>query len=205
MLEWNTEEPVTSYVPGEDYIVRMVISGGDASLNYGVQATAVFANGDNAGSFQTATDNVQLENVNGRHIVEHNAPSAINSFEARWTAPAAGSGDAEFYMSGLAVNGNGATSGDTYTGATLIFPESGTNEVAEGNLEAWARPVWAAGQWTWASPNEGRLVVADATGRILQSTSLNAGQSVHWTGSDLTIVSFVSDEGQRQSWKLSGR
>jgi len=41
ILDWNTEEAVTEYLPGQDYLVRMVVAGGDASLNYGVQATAV--------------------------------------------------------------------------------------------------------------------------------------------------------------------
>ena len=40
--------------------------------------------------------NAQLEDVDGRHIVEHDATSASNVFEVSWTAPAAGSRKCRF-------------------------------------------------------------------------------------------------------------
>ena len=206
VLDWNTEEVVTEYIPGQDYIVRMVILGGDASMTYGVQGTAVFSDGSNAGSFIGVSDNAQLEDVAGRHIVEHSAPSASNSFDATWTAPAAGSGDADFYMSALAANGNGGNSGDTYVGATYTLPEASGTSVAESLTKEWARPAALGGNmWTWVAPEQGRLVVSDLAGRVLHTSNLSAQQRTEWAADGMLVVSFVTTSGSRQSWKLAAR
>ena len=206
VLDWNTEEVVTEYIPGQDYIVRMVILGGDASATYGVQGTAVFADGSNAGSFIGVSGNAQLEDVAGRHIVEHSSPSASNSFDATWTAPAAGSGNAEFYMSALATNGNGGTSGDTYAGATYTLPEAGGSTVGESITEEWTRPAAMGSEfWTWTAPENGRLVVSDLAGRVLHTSNVSAQQRTEWGATGMHVVSFVADNGARQSWKLAAR
>ena len=206
ILDWNTEEAVTEYIPGQDYIVRMVIVGGDASMNYGVQGTSVLADGSNAGSFVSVSDNAQLEDVGGRHIVEHNAPSSSNSFDATWTAPAAGSGDADFYMSALAVNGNGGTSGDTYVGATFTLPEAGGTGLDQALTPTWDRPSLLAGDtWTWTAPVRGRLVVSDLAGRVTHASQVASQQRTEWTTSGIQVVSFVAENGIRASWKLGAR
>lgn len=206
ILDWNTEEAVTEYIPGQDYIVRMVIVGGDASMEYGVQGTAVLADGSNAGSFVAVSDNAQLEDVGGRHIVEHNAPSASNSFDATWTAPAVGSGDAGFYMSALAANGNGGNSGDTYVGATFTLPEAGGASLSPSPEFTWLQPSLVSGDvWSWVAPERGRLVVADLAGRVLHATNLAAHQRTEWSTEDLQVVSFVAESGVRESWKLASR
>ena len=206
ILDWNTEEAVTEYIPGQDYIVRMVIVGGDASMNYGVQGTSVLADGSNAGSFVSVSDNAQLEDVGGRHIVEHSAPSSSNSFDATWSAPAAGSGDADFYMSALAVNGNGGTSGDTYVGATFTLPEAGGTGLDQPLTHGWDRPALLAGDtWTWTAPVRGRLVVSDLAGRVTHASQVASQQRTEWTTSGIQVVSFVTENGVRASWKLGGR
>jgi hypothetical protein len=46
-------------------------------------------------------------------------------FSYPWTAPASGTGNVVFYFSGLAVNGNGATSGDSPTpGSSVTLTEA---------------------------------------------------------------------------------
>ena len=206
ILDWNTEEAVTEYIPGQDYIVRMVIVGGEGSMTYGVQGTSVLVDGSNAGSFVSVSDNAQLEDVGGRHIVEHNAPSSSNSFDATWTAPAAGSGDADFYMSALAANGNGGNSGDTYVGATFTLPEAGGTAVGETLNSSWDRPSLLAGNtWTWTAPVRGRLVVSDLAGRVTHSSHVAAQQRTEWTTTGIQLVSFISENGVRESWKLAAR
>ena len=206
VLDWNTEEMVTEYMPGQDYIVRMVVVGGDASMDYGMQSTVVLTDGSNAGSFGSVSTNAQLDDVGGRHIVEHNAPSSSNSFDVTWTAPAAGSGDADFYMSALAVNGNGTTGGDTYVGATFTLPEAGGTAIEETLSQGWARPSFLSGDtWTWTAPVRGRLVVSDLAGRVIRATNVASEQRIEWSTSGIQIVNFVGENGIQESWKLGAR
>ena len=88
-----------------------------------MQATAVDAMGDNAGTFSNPSNNTQLEEVQGRHIFEHNSASTNNTFSVDWTAPAMG-GDVTIYASGLAAGGSGSSGGDQYAGAVLTLPEA---------------------------------------------------------------------------------
>ena len=193
VIDAATQGTVTEYVPGQEYLVRMVIAGGDASSLYGMQSTAVLADGSNAGAFSAPSSNAQLQDVDGRHIVEHNASSSANVFEVSWTAPEAGSG-------------NGSTNGDGYLAATLSVPEmTNTDGLADVNVDAWARPMPLGDTWTWTTPEAGRLVVADLAGRVVLARDAAAGQPLTWNASGTTVVNFVSERGQRQSWKLALR
>ena len=209
VVDATTQEAATSYTPGQEYLVRMVIAGGEATSVYGMQSTAVLTNGSNAGTFSAPSGNAQLEDVDGRHIVEHNAASASNVFEVTWTAPASGSGNADFYMSALECNGNGATNGDGYLPATLSLPEmadtSGTDGLATAPTADWARPLPLGETWTWTAPESGRLIVTDLSGRVLEARDANAGQQLDWTAQAMTVAVYVTDRGQRHTWKLAGR
>ncbi len=200
VVDPSTNESVTSYLAGQDYLVRMVVESTNAS-RYGAQGTVVFSDGSNAGAFSMPAGNVQLEDVNGRHIVEQNSLSNSNVFEVTWTAPAAGSGDAIFYMSGLACNGDGGTQGDAYDGASFTLPEEGTSSLTDLSLSE-ALPVGQFGQWTWTAPTEGRLVVAALAGRVLSNRNVAQDQRLEWAAKGMTVVSFVSNDGRRASWTL---
>ena len=104
---------VSEYIPGTDYSVEFTVNDPVVGAAYGFQATAVHSDGSNAGSFSNPGTNVQLEDVNGRHIVEQSDPHPSGVFTVTWSAPATGSGDVAFYMAGLAANlayGNGGFS-----------------------------------------------------------------------------------------------
>lgn len=120
VLDANTGQEVTEYLPGEQYVLEVAIGG--TSPRFGMQATAVDAMGGNAGTFSNPSSNTQLEDVAGRHIFEHNSSSAMNTFSVDWTAPATG-GDVTIYASGLAAGGSTSSSGDQYAGATLTLTE----------------------------------------------------------------------------------
>lgn len=201
ILDATTEQPVKSYVAGQDYVVRMVMEGGSGS--YGAQGTVVLDNGDNAGSFSNPSANTQLEDVGGRHIVEHNNPSASPVFEATWTAPASGSGPANFYMSGLAVNGNNATSGDVYAGTSLTLPEA-TSSMSALDIQDTPGPCFTQGTWQWLAPSRGRLTVMDGTGRVVLARNVQPGERIHWTLTGLNIVHFATPSGPSHHWKLVG-
>ena len=200
IVDPTTNQSVTTYLAGQEYLVRMVVESTNAS-RYGAQGTVVFADGSNAGTFSSPAGNVQLEDVNGRHIFEQNALSNSNVFEVTWTAPAVGSGDAKFYMSGLACDGDGGTVGDAYDGANLILSEEGTTTL--DNLEAHlSTPICHDGQWNWTAPVAGQLLVADLAGRVLSNQSVVMHQRLEWEAPHVHLALFVSEDGQRASWTL---
>ena len=194
MVDPATNESVTSYLADQDYLVRMVVESSNAS-RYGAQGTAVFADGSNAGAFSMPASNVQLEDVNGRHIVEQNALSNSNVFEVTWTAPASGSGDAIFYMSGLACNGDGGPWA-TPTTASFTLPEEGTSNLADLSLSR-TRPAAQFGQWTWTAPAEDNSWWRPRRPRAEQKTVMD--QRLEWEAQGTHVMSFVSNDGRRAS------
>ena len=140
----GADTPVTTFVPFTEYYVVFEVDASGAPAGYGFQATAVFGNGDNAGTFVSCTDNAQLEDVNGRHIVEQNDLSPSNTFGLFWGAPAGGEGPVTFYASMLASNGAYGNTGDSYAGTLLTLDEAVTDidcpdcDDVEEPLNAWA-------------------------------------------------------------------
>ena len=206
VLDVVTQESMSAYTPGQEYLVRMVIAGGEASSVYGMQSTVVLSDGSNAGSFSAPSANAQLEDVDGRHIVEQNFSSVSNVFDVIWTAPAAGSGNADFYMSALECNGNGSVNGDGYMPASLSLPEEGaatsTFDPATDNAPSWSRPLPSDESWTWTAPESGRLVVTDLSGRVIQASQAKWGEQLQWSAQATTLAIFVTDRGHRKTWKL---
>ena len=124
---------VTSYIPGENYFLSYSVSG-TGSSSYGFQSTVLTAANENAGTFINAGTQVQIEtvsnaNVTNRSVVEQSSPSSSGEFSAEWTAPTEGTGEVTFYFSGVAVNGNGLSSGDGYVGGTLNLAEDTDSSV----------------------------------------------------------------------------
>ena len=196
---------VSAYLPGTEYVLNITVNTSNGTPSaHGMQATAVDANGNNAGTFSAPSSNAQLGNAEGRHIFEHDQASSSNAFTATWLAPSSG-GDVTFYAAGMAVNGIAGPSGDDVNAAVLELPEA--EPVVTGLDEiAWASPAnWNGQTWHWQAPQTGRLVVADVAGRVILAQDLGAGQDVEWDADGLRLVSFVTDEGTRQSWKLAAR
>jgi len=123
LIDVTSQQLVTQYLPETDYIVGPAVVGVNNAAA-GFQATAVFDDGSNAGVFSNPLPGLQIEDVEGRHIIEHSMPSPAGAWGVTWTSPPAGSGTVTFYMSGNAVNGNGSASGDQYAGTTLEVTEN---------------------------------------------------------------------------------
>lgn len=122
----GTGSPVTSYTSGQSYTIRTtVVAGSGSPSGYGSQTVALTSANANAGSMTSATTPfTQIVTVSGRNYMEHLNPSVTGVFEVSWTAPVAGTGDVTLYGIGLAINGNGGTSGDQASStATLTLTE----------------------------------------------------------------------------------
>ena len=174
----GADTPVTTFVPFTEYYVVFEVDASGAPAGYGFQATAVFGNGDNAGTFISCTDNAQLEDVNGRHIVEQNDLSPSNTFGLFWGAPAGGEGPVTFYASMLASNGAYGNTGDSYAGTLLTLDEAVTDIECPDCLDSdESLNAWASDEFLHIENREAvTLDVYALDGRWVRSEQVPAGK-----------------------------
>ncbi len=161
--------PVTTYVPGQTYTVRVVVDASPNASVFGFQAVALSGPGHvQAGIFQNPPTGVAIRTVNNRSYAEHQFPSLKDTFQLSWVAPPANTGQVRLYAAGIAANANGSDSGDGASRDSLFLQEDGASDVmvpsaasmsvmydgssllvqlplAEGALELWTlagQPVW---------------------------------------------------------------
>lgn len=130
VFEENTSTPVTDYVGGTTYDVKVTITAGNGSPGgFGFQMVALQPGNTSVDSWASPSANAQVasSSATGRQYIEHNGMSSTNEFTGKWTAPIAGTGDITFYFAGIAANGSGSNGGDGTAGGTLVFPESSTS------------------------------------------------------------------------------
>lgn len=133
------QQLVSAYVPGEVYVVKVVVNsvGNVTPSAYGFQMVALDENFGPVNAWFNPGAGIHTVTLpNGRAYAEHLAPSPENIFEVSWTAPPEGTGDVTFYSCGNGVNGNNQTSGDGAAKTTLTVSESGTvSAVDVANLD----------------------------------------------------------------------
>jgi hypothetical protein len=131
----NNNQPVTQYQPGQQYIASVKITGIGATIQgYGFQMIALrdAGNTDLDGFSDVNPNNYKIASIsNGRTYAEHDNISGSNTFNVKWTAPAAGTGAVTFYAAGNAINGNGTTSGDGAGFNSLKLTEASSVATAE--------------------------------------------------------------------------
>ncbi len=109
--------PVTTYVPGTAYTLR--ITAGGTSPRLGFQTTAAFQ-GTNANINGWGAMPVNVQNIvlGGRNYVEHSTPLNLSVVNIPWTAPASTT-TVVFYTAINRVNNTGSTSGDQVVSGSL--------------------------------------------------------------------------------------
>lgn len=136
-------QPVTQYHPGQAYTASVKITATGTGLQgYGFQMIALkdAGNTDLDGFSDMNPNNYKIATIsNGRTYAEHDNISSSNTFNVKWTAPAAGTGNITFYASGNGVNANGGTGGDGGALNSLKLTEFGT--VATEEVEKLNLPV----------------------------------------------------------------
>ncbi|NNE55820.1 MAG: T9SS type A sorting domain-containing protein [Flavobacteriales bacterium] len=193
VIDLLTETSITEYLPGQTYQLRFTVNSTGAAV-HGFQATALFDNTENAGTFQNPGDFVQLEDVGGRHIIEHSDKNPSPVFLGEWVAPESGNGDVIFYASGLAANDSGTDSGDGYDGATLTISEAAVG-IQESKLEFSSRLV--NGILSINAGDAGNVSVFDPSGRLILHQFVQAGShelSLMNRASGIYIINFSSGE-----------
>lgn len=136
VFDKTTNQPVTDYVPGTTYEVKVTIDAPGAS-GYGFQMVCLNSadNSDVAGFTNPGTGvKISTAAMTSRQYAEQSATSTVNEFSVDWTAPAASTaGDVNFYASGNAVNGDGMFAGDDPANATLTLSKSTASGTEDNN------------------------------------------------------------------------
>ncbi len=113
--------PVTQYVPGSSYTFNIRITSASGTPKYAFNAmcatSTTHININKWGTMPTGSRNTT---AGGRNYVEQTSARTATgtnpsyySVNIPWTAPVAGTGSVTFWAEGMAVNGNGGTSGDS--------------------------------------------------------------------------------------------
>lgn len=132
----NGVTPVSSYVPGQQYNVNLLMSSNP--VKRGFQATALTSANAMAGAFTGQAGNTS---INGgakkyaNHTSTSNTSAAAPSWTWTWTAPSAGTGDVTFYVASNKTNNNGNDNGDMiYLSQVIVQEESGSGIQEESQL-----------------------------------------------------------------------
>jgi FlgD Ig-like domain len=121
--------PIVSYVPGQSYDLQVELQDPDAS-RWGFEFTIIGADGNEIGSLTSLDGQTQVGTNGVRTYGKHTSAGTQNgtttgvSWTVRWTAPAAGAGDATIYLAGNAANGNGSNSGDRIYAISDLWTEN---------------------------------------------------------------------------------
>jgi len=132
----SSNNPVTQYIPGQNYTARVTITAtGPNLMGYGFQMIGLrdSNNSDLDGFSDMNPNNYKIATIpGGRTYAEHDNISTSNIFNVKWTAPATGTGSVTLYAAGNGVNANGGTSGDGAGFSSIKITElsSATEDVA---------------------------------------------------------------------------
>ena len=201
-------EEITAYIPGDAYEVNFVVSENDAA-GFGFQATSILSDGSNAGEFSNPGDAVQLEAVEGRHIVEHSTPSTTGIFTATWTAPDAGSGDVGFFMAGIAANLQDQNHGDSHDETALALTE--VTNTGQEEYEIMAQPLLTSYGVTLSPKVDGILSIYGISGRQTFKVEVYSNETINVESSQLNsgiqIINFTPHNQSNykfapQTWKV---
>jgi hypothetical protein len=173
----NASNVVTSWLPNQTYTVRVkVVAGAGAPVGYGFQMIPYDAAANSVPFAATGhSANVQISTLGGRKYAEHNTRSATNTFDVKWTAPAAGAGAVQFYVAGNAVNGVNGTSGDSPVNVRVPLNEGrvATNDLTLKAAAMQVSPNPASEQTeirlTVSEAQNATISVVDMAGRVLQT------------------------------------
>ena len=153
--------PVTQYTPGANYTLQLKVTSTSGNPSYGfclmAATTTTHTDINTWGAIPTGG---RKNTVLTRHYIEQTSartatsttPTSSYTIDVPWTAPAAGTGSISFYASGLAVNNNNSTGGDSPTpGVNITVSESATTPISFSSVSAILKNDQAEVSWTTES------------------------------------------------------
>jgi len=167
-------------MPGHEYTVKLsgAYSGASAYTHLGFQASVVGSSSEDIGTIAATLASTETVSA-GVTLIEHTSPlpKTGDAYEAsfRWTAPAAGSGDAKFYARMVVNNNNSMPGDDTPNKVQVTFSEkevSGLNDL-DRNILTSIYPNPSEGslhvKMTSASTGNYNFAIRDISGRAVFS------------------------------------
>ncbi len=114
----------STYAPGTTYTLGVAVSGSPATGGFNLEVSK--------GALSNPDANSQVSG-NGLQAT-HDFSPGTTSWTLDWTAPAAGSGTAQFNLAVLSANNNGGSSGDGFaTTSTSVAEAVSTNDAPEAS------------------------------------------------------------------------
>lgn len=175
---------VTDYIPGEDYTIRYTINATGAT-KYGIQSAVLGADTSNAGMLTAKSTNTKTSDINKRTYVDHKTASNDNTFEASWKAPSTNIGAVKIYSSGLASNGNNATTGDKVVITAPVSINPATQSIISPKLSIKAYPnpmIESLTIETQITPKyieiydiKGTLLISNFNSKVITTSALSSG------------------------------
>lgn len=200
--ETATQTPISNaeYIPGTVYTVSYTVTGAPNGGAYGMQGTILTSANAQAGSFSSAGAGSKLTTSGGVQYLEHSARSNTGVFTMQWTAPAAGTGTATIYVSGLAVNGS-TSNGDAMASATLTLSEGTTTSIAkikhQLNYNVYPNPVTAGQVTVEGIEGEATVILTDLVGRQVFTQQLTSNQLELPTSLAKGIYQLTAIQGEK--------
>jgi hypothetical protein len=179
LLDGST--PVTTYTPGQQYTVALVMSSNPTKR--GFQATALTSANAMAGNFTGQAGNTSVNGTTKKyanHTSTSNTSTTL-SWNWTWTAPASGTGDVTFYVATNKTNNNGTTSGDAIYLSQHLFSEESSASIEENSSESVKVYFDASSNTIHAnfdalSVSNTALKLIDLSGKVAFNTALGASE-----------------------------
>ena len=173
--------PVTTYTPGQQYTVALVMSSNPAKR--GFQATALTSANTMAGTFTAQAGNTSVNGTTKKyanHTSSSNTSSTL-SWNWTWTAPASGTGNVTFYVASNKANNNGNDNGDVIYLSQHVFSEASSAGIEENSTESIAVYFDANSNTIHAnfdalSVSSAALKLIDLSGKVAFNTTLGASE-----------------------------
>jgi hypothetical protein len=130
--EGGSSVALTEYVPGQTYTVTVAVGyGGNEPSAFGFSSqflNLATSPATTAGTLANPSSDARITRAgNGRNYAEHRMRGQDGLFTFEWTAPQAGAGAVNYYVTGVLANSAGGTSGDNgSTAPTIITLAEGT-------------------------------------------------------------------------------
>jgi hypothetical protein len=129
--------PVTSYQPNKDYILKVTVSGSEYQ-RFGFQTVALDDADEQAGTLTASSAGTRALSLSGKQYGEHTGPLASGVFEMNWKAPGAGKGNVKVYTAGLGAKNPTSDNGDRTATNVLTLAEAAGSNVADASAAGFA-------------------------------------------------------------------
>lgn len=126
---------VNSYKPGQNYQLEVKVTGQNNPRSFGFQMVSLSDSGNkDMGNWSDLGQRVKSITLLQRKYLVQSSAKMDGIFTATWKAPSADTSNISFYYSGLAINLNGNTNGDSPVSGKLTLTPGSTSTQSDDNL-----------------------------------------------------------------------